>query len=224
MITSVLRSIGNNKFIVSGFKSIGNKEFILKQAAKLGDEKKFSKYVTNFGIASICLKDGLGCYYYVTQSLKNDRIPEEKRKFVAALDLANGILMIATQLTLGLAITSDKCQNWLKDKFFKNILDEKEINKFFKEIKKVTGFEKLTETPFNKSMEGVSKHCLGGLKVLTALGASTIVAKRMIVPFISTPIASWYKEKYMDKNCKQLPQLIGQSCFDTYIANRNKKS
>ena len=211
MITSVFRSIGNNKFIA-------------RQEAKLGDKKKFSTYVTNFAIASICLKDGLGCYYYVTQSLKNERIPEERRKFVAALDLANGILNIVTQLTLGLAVASDTCQDWLKNKFFKNILDKKEIAEAYKDIRKVIGLKEIPEKAFNKSMEGVSKHCLNGLKVITALGASTIVAKRMIVPFVATPIASWYKEKYMDKNCKQPPQLIGQSCFDTYIARRNDKS
>ena len=39
-------------------------------------------------------KDGVNCAYYVTQSLHNERIPEDQRKFVAGLDLANGILKL----------------------------------------------------------------------------------------------------------------------------------
>ena len=35
-------------------------------------------------VSSIILKDGIGCAMYVTQSLNNDKIPEKKRKFVAA--------------------------------------------------------------------------------------------------------------------------------------------
>ena len=31
-------------------------------------------------VSSIIIKDGVGCYKYVTQSLNNDKIPEKKRK------------------------------------------------------------------------------------------------------------------------------------------------
>ena len=60
-------------------------------------EKDDAKLIAGVGVASIVAKDGLGCYLYVKQSLNNDKIPEDKRKFVAALDLANGGLMIAMQ-------------------------------------------------------------------------------------------------------------------------------
>ncbi len=54
-----------------------------------------------------CLtKDGTNCAYYVTQSLANERIPDDKRNFVAGLDLANGILNIITQLAFALYINA----------------------------------------------------------------------------------------------------------------------
>lgn len=51
-------------------------------------EKDNAKFMSAIGVTSIVLKDGLGCYLYVKQSLNNEKIPEDKRKFVAALDLA----------------------------------------------------------------------------------------------------------------------------------------
>ena len=51
-------------------------------------------------VASIIVKDGIGCYKYVTQSLNNKEIPEERRAFVASMDLTNGALMIGTQIAM----------------------------------------------------------------------------------------------------------------------------
>ena len=65
-------------------------------------ERKFNtipeKALGVSAVLSIVAKDGIGCYKYVTQSLHNDKIPDEKRKFVAALDLTNGLLMILAQI------------------------------------------------------------------------------------------------------------------------------
>ena len=55
-------------------------------------------------VTSIILKDGIGCSMYVTQSMNNKKIPEKKRKFVAALDLTNGVLMIAAQIAMFFAM------------------------------------------------------------------------------------------------------------------------
>jgi len=71
-----------------------------------------TKYIAAAGVASIVAKDVVGTYFYVTQSLNNEKIPEKTRPFVAALDLANGVLMFATQIamTLGLAKLLKKMQ------------------------------------------------------------------------------------------------------------------
>ena len=78
----------------------------LKPAVKLG--KKFEidaeKALATATVTSIILKDGIGCAMYVGQSINNDKIPEKKRKFVAALDLTNGILMIGAQIAMFFAM------------------------------------------------------------------------------------------------------------------------
>ena len=83
-------------------------------------EKDNAKFMSMIGVTSIVLKDGLGCYFYVKQSLNNDKIPEDKRKFVAALDLANGGLMIAMQLLMFSTISNKKAQGKIFIKLFGN--------------------------------------------------------------------------------------------------------
>lgn len=60
-----------------------------------------AKYAAAMLVTSIVSKDAVGCFLYTTQSLANKKIPEEKRKFVAALDLMNGIIMVGGQLAIG---------------------------------------------------------------------------------------------------------------------------
>lgn len=66
---------------------------------------------------STTTKDAVNCYYYTTQSYNNKEIPEDKRKFVAGIDLANGILNVITQLTLGLVV------NKQSDKLFEKVFN-----------------------------------------------------------------------------------------------------
>lgn len=87
-------------------------------------EKDNAKFMSMIGVTSIVLKDGLGCYFYVKQSLNNDKIPEDKRKFVAALDLANGGLMIAMQLLMFFTISNKKVQGKIFNKLFGKTLQE----------------------------------------------------------------------------------------------------
>ena len=68
-------------------------------------------------LISTTTKDIVNCYYYTTQSYNNKKIPEDNRKFVACIDLANGILNVITQLTLGLCI--NKWSDKLYERIFK---------------------------------------------------------------------------------------------------------
>lgn len=49
-------------------------------------------------VLSFVSKDAVNCVIYTTQSATNKKIPEEKRPFVASLDLINGVLNVAGQL------------------------------------------------------------------------------------------------------------------------------
>ncbi len=155
-------------------------------------------------LISTTTKDIVNCYYYTTQSYNNERIPEDKRKFVAGIDLANGILNVITQLTLGLCI--NKWSDNLYERIFKGgfVPTQEKIDVYTKMVNDFLKKSELTEN-LSCSMENIktaikktNKIAKGGFGVIAVLIVTQIIAKRMIVPFLSTPLAGIFKN-YLDK-------------------------
>ena len=136
---------------------------------------------------------------YVTQSLNNKKIPEEKRGFVAALDLANGGLMIGTQILAALTISNKKVQQKMFNALFGNKLNRSFRKGLIDKLTKNPKFSNLGKKMLNDNFKDVTKTAADALGAFTTLVASTIVAKRMVVPFISTPLATYLKDNYMEK-------------------------
>lgn len=137
-------------------------------------------------------KDGVNCAYYVTQSLNNERIPD--RKFVAALDLSNGILYVVLQAVMGVlfGIGADK------------LFEKKIIPTYFSESAIKKQFNNLTDKSikfddFVKIMEKNKGLAKTGLSVISALVGMQIITKRIIAPFIATPLASLFKKGFEKK-------------------------
>ena len=74
---------------------------------------------SGIALASTMSKDIVATYYYVTQSAKNEKIPPEKRSFVAALDLGNGIMNVIGALAIGLPM-----KGWM-EKLFDSKIEKK---------------------------------------------------------------------------------------------------
>lgn len=150
----------------SVFRSLANNTFVQSHVSKAVSDPN---YAARALVMANVAKDTIGCVFYTYQSLNNDKIPEKKRKFVAALDLANGFLMCITQFILGFTISHPRIQNKIGNRLFH-------------------GLE-----------EGLAKRCRAGFAIMSSLVISTIVAKRLIVPFIATPVATWVKTNVIDK-------------------------
>lgn len=148
-----------------------------------------TKYIGALALTSIALKDGLGCYMYVKQSLNNKQIPEDKRKFVAALDLTNGGLMILSQVLMYFTISSAKVQKKIFNSMFGKKFDETSKKVYEAAIKNKDKFKNLTGKEFNMTFDKFLKDVHGFFGIFTSLVAATILAKRVIVPFIATPLA-----------------------------------
>lgn len=170
--------------------------------------KNPDKFATNMMVLSLVSKDAVNCAFYTYQSYNNERIPEEKRKFVAALDLVQGFLNVGTQLLAAKVINKH-----LTPKLFDGLIGKKLLtglgNKYTKQISKAHP---------DLSVEEVSKEVktyLGekskfyeasktGFSLIATLLATTALCKRTLVPLIATPIAGKVKDKYMsdDKKAK----------------------
>lgn len=143
-------------------------------------------------------KDAINCGFYTYQSLNNKDIPEEKRKFVASLDLANGLLMISTQLLAGLWFTTKSVQSKICNSLFGKVASNYEqfINNKYPKIDNQDLQAKIQRSIDHKKIFG---KCKSGFTAISTVVITTIIAKRVIVPFIATPLASWFKNSYMDK-------------------------
>ena len=188
----------------------GAKKLMSKFDVKLEDALAYAT------VGSIIAKDGIGCAMYVTQSMNNKKIPDEKRKFVAALDLTNGLLMILAQIGMFFLSRqySGKFFNWLFKKSF-NLLERSNI------ISKMRMYSDALEETVGRKLglgkifdEKVQKGAMDVFKFVFDTASATIIGKRIIVPLIATPFASKV-EKWLDKREKmkngELPEEPSKS-------------
>lgn len=135
-------------------------------------------------------KDGVNCAYYVTQSMNNERIPEDQRKFVAALDLANGILNVGLQLGVTALFTKKIAQAF--DKFIEpKYFTPDNYKEFFEEQ-----VEKLKPGELIRKVNTEKAFAKTGFCLLGALISMQVITKRILVPLIATPMASFFKKGF----------------------------
>lgn len=191
-------------------------QFLDKACQKFQDPKANAAWIAGLGVASVILKDGFGCYLYVKQSLNNKKIPEDKRKFVAALDLANGGLMILLQILLTYTISKKAFQEKMFNKLFGKLFN-RQSSKSVQAVmeQKLPGKVKGNQE-FHRAFEGYRDASIAAFGSLTTLIAATTVGKRIITPFIATPLADKTKE-WMCRNDK--PVHIHKDTKNTYDTN-----
>ena len=211
--------------LITSIKNINYMNYAQKAYNKILNSKTVNKFVPDnptdlavtLAIASTALKDTVNCYYYTTQSLKNEKIPEEKRKFVAALDLANGIMNVAVAAPLG------KMAGNLAGTFFDNhIVTDKRfgadaVNKLQNKFQSLD-IKNFDAGEIVKGLEKGKKFGKAGFGVIVGLVISQIFCKRVITPFFATPLAGVFKnqmEQYDNrkaaKNIDSLPQSTLQN-------------
>ncbi len=175
---------------------VGNTKFVKNTLGKkyqINDDN----IITAVGVGSVVAKDGVGCALYTYQSLHNENIPEDKRPFVAALDLTNGILMITTQIlmTIGFA----KVQKKLFSKTLGKYFNRSAAKGYQNVLSKTDKFKGIGGDEFHPAFDKYKGTVLSAFSQITGLAVSTIVAKRMVVPFLSTPLADKAKKWMMGK-------------------------
>lgn len=133
-----------------------------------------SNYAAKILIGASVAKDAFEYAISYKQTLENKKImPASKRKLVASLDLSTGILSCLAQIILGFTISNKNIQEKVSNFLFKDLINAKQ----FKALEK----------------------CNTGLVIISSLLISTVVVKRILVPFIATPLASLISKKQSNK-------------------------
>ena len=160
-----------------------------------------AKFATNMMVLSLVSKDAVNCVFYTVQSYNNKRIPEEKRKFVAALDLVQGILNVGTQL-----LAASLIKKHLTPALFDKYIGKKLITGLSKKYSEILIKKHPTLDPvalqkkvkdYLGEKSSFYEAAQGGFSLIATLLATTALCKRTLVPLIATPIAGKIKEKYM---------------------------
>ena len=184
--------------ILNGTSKVLGAASNVKPLRWLGDQfqKNPEQAIALTAVTSIAIKDGVGCYKYVTQSLKNDKIPEKQRNFVAALDLTNGVLMIAAQILMFFGMR--KFSKPIFDGLFKSSFNEKNAKDIVNRIRMLQnkmGIKPSRKLNINKEYNKIYEDSLNVFRFVADIAAATIIGKRVIVPFIATPLANIVKDK-----------------------------
>ena len=196
--------VNNSSFLTKVFdysaRALGSVTKI-KPIKWIGDEfqKNPEKALALTTVGSIVIKDGVGCYKYVTQSLNNKEIPDERRNFVAALDLSNGILMILAQI--GMFFAMRKFSEPIFNRCFKKSFSPETLENIASKLRMedIANGKHLRKLCFDKDAAKLRKDALDLFKFVADIAAATIVGKRIIVPFIATPVANVIKGKMDQK-------------------------
>ena len=169
----------------------------------------------NLALISTITKDVLNCYYYTTQSYHNKKIPEDKRKFVAALDLSNGIMNVAVPLMAASVVK--KYSPKLFDKWFGKYFNANAAERMYETLTK----NGIKTTP--KAVEDIIKNkaCKwagAGFGVIAVLVFSQILCKRILTPSVATPLADVFKkqfEKMEERKANNSRQQTGNTSLQT---------
>ncbi len=185
----VIGKITNNKLMKKGCEYFKN------------NKEKAIAYAT---LTSLVGKDGVGCYLYVTQSLNNKKIPDDKRQFVAAMDLTNGILMMLSQVAFFFAMR--KFSKPLFEKLFKKSFGSEAFKNLVTKLRNL--IKKEGKTPprkpeLKREHNELKDVCFAAFENVVNIVAATILAKRVFVPFVSTPLAQYITNKRDEKVAKK---------------------
>ena len=186
-------------------------EYAAKGIGKVADTQSVRKICENFKndpikyagyatLASLATKDAVGCYLYVTQSLNNKKIPEDKRRFVANMDLTNGILNVVTQigLTFGLKKMYKPCFDKMLNKSFNSKACKNLITAFRRDAANA-GESALRKLEAEKQLAQTKQTIFSAFSAVMDIFIATIIAKRCVVPFLSTPITQYFTNKHDQK-------------------------
>lgn len=158
--------------------NIANNKTTLKHLEKALNNPNYAAKIL---IGGSVAKDAFEYAIYANQTLDNKKIPEDKRKLIAAMDISTGIFSCLSQVLIGFTIANKKTQDKISKVLFKDLI----------KANKPQALEK----------------CKTGLAIISSLVISTVLVKRILVPFLATPFASLIAKPTQNKPDKKLKPI-----------------
>ena len=181
-----------------------------------------TKAAATLALVSTVTKDALNCYYYTTQSYHNKKIPEDKRTFVASIDLSNGFVNVLVPILSKPLI--EKGSDHIFNKYFARLFNKQSAESMYNKLR-AQNIDCDLQSVENILGKTSSKWARAGFAVIATLVASQIICKRVITPSVATPLADVIKaqfEKYENRKAKKASAQQGVSDKSQNSDNENK--
>lgn len=159
--------------IISG---VANSNLMVNHIKKCSDPK----FLTRTLLLTSVAKDVFAYGLRVHNTLTNDKIPEDKKKFSAHMDTASGITTAIIQIGTGFLVSNEKLQNGITNKLFQSI--------------------KNNEKMFNAAKASFS--------AISTMVIATLFAKRILTPLIASKMVYKVDHKNDEKPTKQPAKII----------------
>jgi len=145
-------------------KTAANSDIVKKHIVKSSSDPKF---LARTLLLTSVSKDVFAYGLRVHNTLKNDKIPADKKEYTAKMDAASGIATAVTQIGTGLLVSSDKFQEFFADKLFSSL----------------------------KNSPKELKHAKTAFNALSTLVLASVFAKRILTPLIAVAASSKKTDK-----------------------------
>lgn len=155
-----------------------------------------SKNIPMITVISVVTKDLVGALVLFDKTYHNDKIPEQKRKYLASYELTSGSYNVLFPLTVGLLYTSKSFEHKLAKTCFKKYYVSPE------QMAKATGEAKKALEESMKCFEKSKK----GLTQFISVFFTTIISKRIICPFVGGPMATAFNKNVLQKQEQKAAQ------------------
>ncbi len=134
------------------------------------------EFLTKTLLATSVSKDVFAYALRVHNTMKNNEIPEDKKSFVAKMDATTGFITAIVQISTGLTLANKKVQGAICKRLFSSL--DKNSKQF--------------------------KQASSGFAVVSTLVGATLLAKRILVPLISAPIAGYLENNHKNDTKKAI--------------------
>lgn len=141
---------------------------------------KDPSFLTKTLLLTSVSKDIFAYAIRVKNTAKNKEIPKDKKHFIMTMDAVTGVTTTIVQLGTGFLIANKKLQDKVCSKIFSNL--EKNSRAY--------------------------KNASRGFAALSTLIGATLLAKRILVPAISSKITGKIEQNYANKNNNSQKNLI----------------
>ncbi len=152
--------------ITNALSKAANSNFMVNHIKKCDDPKFLARTLLLTSVAKDVFAYGLR----VHNTLNNDSIPEDKKKFSADMDTASGIITAIVQIGTGFLVSNEKLQNGIANKLFKSLKNDKRA--------------------FSAAKTSFS--------AISTMVIATLLAKRIATPLIASKVV--YKSEHKNDN------------------------